>query len=139
MPNLQRPHERNSQKARGVRGKFLPILSCHSSLALRTKVTICLVFLRSVWSLLTTTNKCKLEQFQPRTLRYLSGSPYFIRNDVSQGTSSSCLNWLCPVVGRNYFSRPRFHPSYTSEPLVQRNSLPPFYVKRLKAVLDNPP
>ena len=87
-------------KARGVRAKLFPMLSCRSRLALRTKVTIYLLFLRSVltyaapawWALLSATNRCKFEEFQSRTLRSLSGSPWFVRNNVIRGDLQKFLS-----------------------------------------------
>ena len=80
-------------KARGVRAKIFPMLTCRNRLALRTKVTTYLLLLRSVltyaapawWSLLSTTSKCRLEAFQSHTLRSLSGSPWCVRNNVIRG------------------------------------------------------
>lgn len=63
-------------------------------MVVRTTLSIYLLFLREVitygarawWSLLSTTNKGRLERFQSRTLRSTTGSSWFIKfNIIRQG------------------------------------------------------
>ena len=135
-------------KARGVRAKLSPFLSCRSRLAMRTKLTIYLLFLRSVltyaapawWSLLSTTNRCRLEAFQSRTLRSLTGSPWFVRNDViRRGLRVPTLTSFVRSLALTLFAKaststfPYLRTISASEPP------PPIRVKRPRALLDDPP
>ena len=73
---------------RQVRAKLSPMISRNSRLAVRTKLTLYLLFLRTVltyaapawWPLLSATNRHRLTTFQNWTLRSLTGSPWCVRN-----------------------------------------------------------
>ena len=135
-------------KARGVRAKIYPYLACRSPLALRTKVTLYLLFLRSVltyaapvwWSLVSATNRRRLESFQSRTLRSLSGSPWFVRNSVIRGglrvPALSAFVWSLAATlfaAAETSSFPYLRTISTTQPP------PPVRVKRPRAILDDPP
>ena len=76
------------QHARGVRAKLFPFLSHQSSVPVRIKLIIYLLFLRAIlmyaapafWSLLSPSVVACMEVFQPRTHRYITSSPWFVRN-----------------------------------------------------------
>ena len=101
-------------KARGVRAKISTMLSRNSCLAVRTKLTLYLLFLRTVltyaapawWPLLSATNRRRLSTFQNRTLRSLSGSPWFVRNSaIHRGLRVPTLEAFVWSLASNLFAK----------------------------------
>ena len=135
------------QHDHGLKAKLYPFLSNRAPLQLRTKRSIYLLFLRAVltyaapayWSLLSADVVARMEAFQSRTLRQISSSPWFVRNDViRRGLKVPSLDEFVRSLAYRLFDRA----SNSTYPHLRRLSTdegpPPEKCRRPRALLGDP-
>lgn len=92
------------------------------------------------WPMLSTTNKCKLEQLQNHILLSLLGSPWFVRNYVIYtGLHIPTLtDFFCSLAVTLYFMDSTSSYVHIHD-LCMEESPPPIQAKSPCTILDDPP
>ena len=136
------------QRARGVKAKLYPFLSPRGPLPLRTKLSIYLLFLRAVlmyaapafWTQLAPDVVKRLEAFQSITLRLISGSPWYVKNDsIRRGLKIPSLDGFARTLTFNFFHRASTSDFPHLQHLDNNDGPPPVKRRRPRALLDDPP
>lgn len=136
------------RQARGVRAKIFPLISRRSPLSLRTKLTLYLLLIRTVftyaapawWPLLSATTKRKLEQFQNSSVRILSNSPWFVCNRaIRTGLRLQTVEEFVFRLSVGLFFRAADSRYPHLRDLARDEGPPCHVVKRPRTLLDDPP